>query len=165
MCLSPAKSSGRFVFFPHVHSLCWLFFWYHAGAQKDPSRSAKSAGGRLQLNTHAPYLCSSKWSDTVNWCMVVWCKQNVHWDNSGLFFLCILLVEHLKMSPKHFTVAPIALFSVSDFQADPLHSSPVWLWMIQQSGIVFVAVIICIARVFQGLHARTDDLLSSPQWR
>ena len=24
---------------------------------KDPSHSAKSAGGRLQLNTHAPYIC------------------------------------------------------------------------------------------------------------
>ena len=24
---------------------------------KDPGHSAKSAGGRLQLNTHAPYLC------------------------------------------------------------------------------------------------------------
>ena len=24
---------------------------------KDPRHSAKSAGGRLQLNTHAPYVC------------------------------------------------------------------------------------------------------------
>ena len=24
---------------------------------KDPGHSAKSAGGRLQLNTHAPYVC------------------------------------------------------------------------------------------------------------
>ena len=24
---------------------------------KDPSHSAKSAGGRLQLNTHTPYIC------------------------------------------------------------------------------------------------------------
>ena len=24
---------------------------------KDPSHSAKSAGGRLQLNTHTPYVC------------------------------------------------------------------------------------------------------------
>ena len=24
---------------------------------KDPGHSAKSAGGRLQLNTHTPYLC------------------------------------------------------------------------------------------------------------
>ena len=26
---------------------------------KDPGHSAKSAGGRLQLNTHAPYVCGS----------------------------------------------------------------------------------------------------------
>ena len=25
---------------------------------KDPGHSAKSAGGRLQLNTHTPYICS-----------------------------------------------------------------------------------------------------------
>ena len=25
--------------------------------KKDPSHSAKSAGGRLQLNTHTPYVC------------------------------------------------------------------------------------------------------------
>ena len=27
---------------------------YHSGTQKTPGRSAKSAGGRLQLNTHTP---------------------------------------------------------------------------------------------------------------
>ena len=26
-------------------------------ARKDPSRSAESVGGRLQLSTHAPYVC------------------------------------------------------------------------------------------------------------
>ena len=28
-----------------------------AVAVKDPGHSAKSAGGRLQLNTHTPYIC------------------------------------------------------------------------------------------------------------
>ena len=37
---------------------------------KDPSHSAKSAGGRLQLNTHTPYVCGFAWSDTVHGCMV-----------------------------------------------------------------------------------------------
>jgi len=39
---------------------------------KDPgeSHSAKSAGGRLQLNTHAPYVCGFAWSDMVHGCMV-----------------------------------------------------------------------------------------------
>ena len=33
--------------------------------------SAKSAGGRLQLNTHTPYVCGFALSDVV-----VWCTQN-----------------------------------------------------------------------------------------
>ena len=37
---------------------------------KDPSHSAQSAGGRLQLNTHAPYVCCFAWSDMVHGCMV-----------------------------------------------------------------------------------------------
>ena len=40
---------------------------YHV---KDPGHSAKSAGGRLQLNTHTPYVCGSAQSDTVHGCMV-----------------------------------------------------------------------------------------------
>ena len=49
---------------------------------KDPGHSAKSAGGRLQLNTHTPYLCGFEWCDTVTWCMVEWCTQNLHWNGS-----------------------------------------------------------------------------------
>ena len=37
---------------------------------KDPGHSAKSAGGRLQLNMHAPYVCGFAWSDMVHSCMV-----------------------------------------------------------------------------------------------
>ena len=37
---------------------------------KDPGHSAKSAGGRLQLNTHAPYVCGFAWSDMVHSYMV-----------------------------------------------------------------------------------------------
>ena len=36
---------------------------------KDPGHFAKSAGGRLQLNTHAPYVCGFAWSDVI-WCML-----------------------------------------------------------------------------------------------
>ena len=35
-----------------------------------PRHSAKSAGGRLQLNMHAPYICGFAWSDVVHGCMV-----------------------------------------------------------------------------------------------
>ena len=37
---------------------------------KDPGHSAKSAGGRLQLNTHTHYVCGFARSDTVHGCMV-----------------------------------------------------------------------------------------------
>ena len=37
---------------------------------RDPGHSAKSAGGRLQLNTNAPYVCGFAWSDMVHGCMV-----------------------------------------------------------------------------------------------
>ena len=59
-----------------VNFLCWLLFRYPfhpritAVARKDPGHSAKSAGGRLQLNTHTPYVCGFAWSDTVHGCMV-----------------------------------------------------------------------------------------------
>ena len=44
---------------------------------KDPGHSAKSAGGRLQLNTHAPYIYMHMALHEVTWCMVVWCTQNM----------------------------------------------------------------------------------------
>ena len=39
--------SFRYPFHPRVSAV----------ARKDPGHSAESAGGRLQLNTHAPYVC------------------------------------------------------------------------------------------------------------
>ena len=36
---------------------------------KDPGHSAKSVGGRLQLNTNAPYVCGFAWSDMVHGCI------------------------------------------------------------------------------------------------
>ena len=35
-----------------------------------------------KVNTHTPYLCGFEWSDTVTWCMVEWCTQNLHWNGS-----------------------------------------------------------------------------------
>ena len=39
-----------------------------AVARKDPGHSAKSAGGRLQVNTHAPYVCGFASTDMVHGC-------------------------------------------------------------------------------------------------
>ena len=37
---------------------------------KDPGHSAKHASGRVQLNTHAPYICGFASSEMVHGCMV-----------------------------------------------------------------------------------------------
>jgi len=86
---NPCRSGGT-MFFSRVNFLCWLLFRYlfyprvtvehikDSGVHvKDPGNSAKSAGGRLQLSTHTPYLCDFEWSDTVTWCMVEWYTQNL----------------------------------------------------------------------------------------
>ena len=52
---------------------------YHV---KDPGHPAKGAGGRLQLNTHTPYIHGFEWSDTLNLCMFEWCTQNLRRDGS-----------------------------------------------------------------------------------
>ena len=50
---------------------------------KDPDQSAKSAGGRLHLNTHASGVCGFAGSDIVNTCMVAGYTQNVRRDGSS----------------------------------------------------------------------------------
>ena len=69
---SGPRRIGERIFCSTFNFLCWLFFrcpfrntpvipqWH----VKDPGHSAKSAGGRLQLNTHAPYLCGFEGGDT-----------------------------------------------------------------------------------------------------
>ena len=54
--------------------------------KRSQSFCQKGAGGRLWLNTHAPYVFGFKWSDTVNWCMVVWHTQNVPRDSSNFIW-------------------------------------------------------------------------------
>ena len=78
---TPARTAvgrhGGRIFFSRVNFLCWLLFSYlfHSPVLpqqhiKDPGHSAKSAGGRLQLDIHAPYVCGFAWSGTVHGCMV-----------------------------------------------------------------------------------------------
>ena len=82
---NPCRRGGR-VFFSRVNFLCWLLFRYPfhprvtAVALKDPGHSAKSAGGRLQLNTRT--LCGFEWSQTVTWCIAEWCTQNLRRNGS-----------------------------------------------------------------------------------
>ena len=52
--------------------------------QTCPILISKNAGGRLQLNTHAPYVCDwDEYSDTVNCSKVVWCTRNVRRDGNS----------------------------------------------------------------------------------
>ena len=72
---NPCRSGGRF-FFSMVDFLCWLLFRYPfhprvtAVARKRSRSFCQSAGSRLQLNTHIPYVCGFAWSDMVHGCMV-----------------------------------------------------------------------------------------------
>ena len=56
---NPGRAGG-WIFFSRVNFLCWLLFGVHSNHVlpqwhvKDPGHSAKSADGRLHLNTHAP---------------------------------------------------------------------------------------------------------------
>ena len=72
---NPCWSGGR-IFFSRVNFLCWLLFRYpfhtHVTtvARKRSRSFCQSAGGRLQLNTHTPYVCGFAWSDMEHGCMV-----------------------------------------------------------------------------------------------
>ena len=89
---SSPDRNGWIIFFSRVNFLCWLLFRYPfhphevtaiARKRSLPGHSAKSAGGKLQLNTRTPYLCGFKWNDTVNWCMVELCTQKMRRDGSS----------------------------------------------------------------------------------
>ena len=57
----------REIFFSRVNFLCWLLFRYPFHPRVT---AVARAGGRLQLNTHTPYVCGFAWSDMVHGCMV-----------------------------------------------------------------------------------------------
>ena len=58
--------------FSRVNFLSWLLFRYpfHPRVTAVHVKGQKYSGGRLQLNTHAPYVCGFAWSDMVHGCMV-----------------------------------------------------------------------------------------------
>ena len=59
----PAGAAGELSLLQGQHSVLTLISvsvpppCYRSSTIKDPGHSAKNAGGRLQLNTHTPYLC------------------------------------------------------------------------------------------------------------
>ena len=69
----PRRSSRR-IFFSGVNFLCWLLFWYPL-RPRVTTVVCKSAGGRLQLNTHVTVctLCvwpCMKWCNMAHGCIV-----------------------------------------------------------------------------------------------
>ena len=62
--------------FKSLQEQCWLLFQYlfhpcvTAVARKRSQSFFQSAGGKLQLNTLAPYVCGFAWSDMVHGYMV-----------------------------------------------------------------------------------------------
>ena len=70
---NPSRSGRRF-FFSRVNFVCWLSFGVHSTPVlpqqhiKKPSHSAKSAGGRLHLNTRTPLTQQSRSGLTMPLC-------------------------------------------------------------------------------------------------
>ena len=83
---NPCWNGGR-IFFSRVDFLCWLLFRYPfhprvtTVARKNPGHSAKSAGGRLQLNTHTPYVCGFYWTVLRHWSQLVPNMSNDIWGH------------------------------------------------------------------------------------
>ena len=94
---SPSRSSGR-IFLFRVNFVCWLLFSVHSTPMllqwhvKEPGHSAKSAGGKLHLNTHTPLtqgslsgltmpLCRSAWSGCRIWHARSYNIATTAWDD------------------------------------------------------------------------------------
>ena len=83
---NPCWNSGR-IFFSRVDFLCWLLFRYPfhpcvtTVARKNPGHSAKSAGGRLQLNTHTSHVCGFYWTVLRHWSQLVPNMSNDIWGH------------------------------------------------------------------------------------
>ena len=88
---NPGRSGG-IIFFSRVNFVCWLLFGVRSTSMlrqwhvKDPGRSAKSAGGRLQVNTHTTLTQRSR---SIGWLChcpgIVWepIRKRAHSQSSG----------------------------------------------------------------------------------
>ena len=67
----------------YTDRLWQLTHMYNTGTKhvKDPGHSAKSAGGRLQLNTHTPYVCGFYWTVLRHWSQLVPNMSNDIWGH------------------------------------------------------------------------------------
>ena len=83
---NPCWNGGR-IFFSRVDFLCWLLFRYPfhprvtTVARKKSRSFCQSAGGRLQLNTHTPYVCGFYWTVLRHWSQLVPNMSNDIWGH------------------------------------------------------------------------------------
>ena len=74
-------------FFCRVSSLCWILFRYPfhtrvTAVTHKRFRSFSLKGACGSYRTYTPYICGFEWSDMVDWCIVVWCTENLRRDGS-----------------------------------------------------------------------------------
>ena len=84
---NPCWNGGR-IFFSRVDFLWWLLFRYPfhprvttVARKKIPVILPKGAGGRLQLNTHTPYVCGFYWTVLRHWSQLVPNMSNDIWGH------------------------------------------------------------------------------------
>ena len=74
MSLNFKKFSWRYLHVSNLQALLVILIFTAVACEdpvcEGPGHSAKSAGARLQLNTHTPYVCGFAWTDVVHGCMV-----------------------------------------------------------------------------------------------
>ena len=81
--------SSRRIFFSRASFLCWLLFWYPlhpcvtAVACKRSWSFFQKCSWQVTAKHPCTYLCGFEWSNTVNWCKIVWCTQNMCQDGSS----------------------------------------------------------------------------------
>ena len=101
-----SRSGGR-IFFSRVNFVCWLLFGVRSTPvlpqwhTKDPGHSAKSAGGRLHLNTH------TSWPNEVGVGWLCHCP--------GIVWEPIRKLAHTQLIRKHLVTVVSARWATVDW--------------------------------------------------
>ena len=90
---SSSGRSSRRIFFSRVNFLYWLLFRYqfhprvtavtHKRSRPFYQKCRWQVTDKHTCILHVTMWFRITWSDTVNWCMVVWCTQNLRRDGSS----------------------------------------------------------------------------------
>ena len=72
--------------------LCWLLFWYPlhpcvtAVACNRSWSFFQKCSWQVTAKHPCTYRCGFEWSNTVNWCKIIWCTQNMCQDGSSFMW-------------------------------------------------------------------------------